>query len=151
MLYNLAKAIGYYGRSTTVRNSNKAVLALLDCGNPFGDVEGRVLCQLEAAGHKASLTHFYKDSKAILESLSAGGGGIGVCSSLAFCFSPNLQAFPGEKLPCVESTFQAFPSSVPHILQIWAWLLAHCLITPVFPVLEVGNTCSSLVPPMVPR
>ena len=59
---------------------------------------------------------------------------MGVCSSLAFCFSPNLQAFPGEKLPCVESTFRPSPTpQFPHPSEIWAltWLI----------VLSFGISC----------
>lgn len=126
---------------------------LLDCGQSIWRCWRPVLCQLEeAAGHKASLTHFYKDSKAILESLSAGGGGIGGLQLPGLLFQPKLAGISWWEAALCWVNLSTFPhSSVPTSFRDLGPDLAHCFVLWYFLLLEVGNTCSSLVPPMVPR
>lgn len=76
----------------------------------------------EATGHKVPLPRFNKEGKGLMANLPAQL----VCWLLVFCFSPNFQAFPGEKLLWFEATFQPSPTPLfPYPSEIWAlaWLI----------------------------
>ena len=99
---------------------NKSVVSELDC-SPLWRSPKPVSCQPdEAGGCKVPLDCFYKEVKGIIMNLPAKG----VCWPLVFCFSPDFQAFSGEKL-VFEVTFQPpTPTQFPRPSEIWAlaWL-----------------------------
>lgn len=106
-----------------------------------------VSCQPDDAGRRTVPSDcFYKEVKGIIMTLPAKG----VCWPLVFCFSPDFQAFSGEKRVS-EGTFPPPPPPSSHVLQRSGPWLGSLFCPLVFPVAGGVPTCCSLVPPLVPR